>query len=137
MLQINRAGNANDAQINVVVRMFTVKLNEIIDKVNTMMSDKPLAEFTETNRCSYPPALTHLEPSDIQKTFGEYAMFVKRPDYTELYEKWFSGVSLADFPPVPAVPVKEEEAAAPSETPTSGVPEGAQIFGGDYASKED
>ena len=128
--RLARAGNEADAALSVNSRLYIMMTNELIGHVNKLRIQVANLQDSKVGEDDLSNIVT---PECIRKLFSDYAQFIHRPDYKELFEKWFFGVPMDQFPPVP---VKKEEHEETRSDTQNAIPEGATIFGGDYGVKE-
>lgn len=126
---------ANDqvaSQFSVLTRLTISKLNEVIGLQNRIVelateSWEPKPDIALLEEVTY---------EGVNFLFQMHDAFRSRPDFRDHLETWFLGGDLTKLPPLPEPDTKEEEKTEPTpETPAeAGIPEGAQVFGGDHGS---
>lgn len=128
--QLVRANDASSSQFSVLTRLVITKLNEVIGLQNRIAElavegVEPKPEMAFVSEVTY---------DGVNALFQLHEEFRARSDFKEHMKTWFLGGDVSALPPPPE-PAKEEVPEATPETPADAdVPEGAQVFGGDYGS---
>jgi hypothetical protein len=111
-----------DEQFAVLTRLMVTKMNEVIAVVNTISG-------VNIQPISY---------ESINEMFRLFASIKARSDFKEHARAWYTGSDVSNLPP-PPVEEKESQSGKIDMLPIEsvepvddGIPEGAQVFGGDY-----
>jgi hypothetical protein len=139
-----------DDQFAVLTRLVVSRLNSMIEKHNLMVRSIPQQLGDLSPAVEEVFGVSPVTYEEVNALFHLFDEFKKRPDFKNHFRSWYLGDDLSKLPPPPEPPpapeppmpvvaeepqAAKEEAAQPASAPgdDDGYPEGAQIFGGDYA----
>lgn len=120
--EIARTLDSHDAQLAVLTRIALSRLNELAEVVNTAVN----------------AGLKTMVFEDVSAVFNQLSEFRKRKDYRLHNRKWFMGEDVSsealgsDVGDEVGETVASPEAGTPEDSDAQ-YPDGALIFGGDYA----
>jgi hypothetical protein len=139
-----------DEQFAALSRIAVGMLNDLIRAYNGLASELHLRGIGTPER--FPTHIPELTYQGFNRVFADFEALRVRPDFKDHYELWFMGGDLSKLPPLPVPEDKElaevraelEKADQSTESniiPVSGedlgIPDGAQVFGGDLGSSKE
>ena len=127
---LSRSHDDLNSQFVVFLRLFFTRMNQVIALQNRVY-ELAVAEVPEDQKPENPREHTIplVDYDEINELFVLFDEFRQRPDYNDHFRAWYTGEDLSKLPPPPEPEAKEEEGK--DDTPEE-VPEGVEVYGGDY-----
>jgi hypothetical protein len=142
---LEKSHNNTDDQFAVLTRLFISRFNDLAEKVSVLGAVATGEAIPDGFNFKVEP-ITY---EGVNKLFSEYDGFKSRSDFRDHFRTWYMGEDLSKLPPPPPSPAPEppkqeakeekvEQAPSTPEEPAEAAdfPEGAQVFGGDYAERQ-